>query len=80
MNDWLKNLTGAVLAAALASGATMYANQHTNNALIERLTTSTDKLGEAVTELRITVGAQNERFVTKDDLNVRLKELKEELK
>ena len=80
MNEWLKNLSGAVLAAALASGATMYANTQTNTTLIGRLTTSTDKLSDAVTELRITVAGQNERFVTKDALNDRLKQLKEELK
>lgn len=80
MNEWFKNLTGAVLAAALASGATMYANQHTNTTLITQLTTATEKLSDAVVELRIAVGAQNEKFVTKDELHVRIKELKEELK
>lgn len=80
MNDWMKNLAGAVLAAAISSGVILYANTQQNTAFIERLTTSTDKLGEAVTELRITVGQQNERFVTKDELRLSLKELKEELK
>ena len=79
MNEWLKNLTGALLVAAIASGATMYANTQTNSAFIQSLTTSTDKLSDAVTELRVTVGIQNEKFVTKEELSSRLKEFKQEL-
>ena len=84
MNEWFKGVGSAVFAAiltgVLTAGGTTYVASQINSSNQERLLQSTERLGDAVTDLRITVGSQNERFVTKDELSGKLKELKEEFK
>lgn len=84
MNDWLKGIWGAVFAAVLtavlAAGGATYVSTSVNSYNQERLLQSTDKLNDAVTDLKITVGIQNEKFVTKSELANSLKEFKEEFK
>ncbi len=80
MNEWSKNLVATLLAAFIASSVTVYASTTANSKMIEQLVASTDKLGDAVTELKVAVSAQDERFVTKDQLHERFREFKEELR
>lgn len=83
MNDisrsvWVAVIS-AILTAILAAGGSTFVSSQINNSNQEKLLQSTDKLSDAVTELRITVGIQNEKFVTKEQLAIRLKEFKEEM-
>lgn len=80
MSEWSKNLAATLLAAFIASGVTVYASTASNSKMIEQLSISTDKLSEAVIELKVAVSAQDEKFVTKDQLHQRFREFKEELK
>lgn len=84
MSEWIKGIWGAVFASVLTgvltAGGTTYVSSQINTSNQERLLQSTDKLSDAVTELRITVGIQNERFVTKEEMALRLKEIREEIK
>lgn len=80
MDSWLKNLAGALIPSLLASAITVYASSQVNNVMIAQLAVSTEKLSEAVTELKVIVSAQDERFVTKDMLHSRFREFREELK
>lgn len=72
--EGLLNFLGPVVISLLAVLGTQYVNNHTDSKFLEKNIEATGELVRSINELNIKVAVFSERFVTRDELNSRLKE------
>ncbi len=80
LTEWLSGVGGTVAASFLAASVTVFAQQYHTSQTIESQVKATEELSKAVVELRVTVATMGEKFVTKDQLAVELKELRADMR
>ncbi len=80
LTDWLKGVGGTIAASALAASVVLYAQQYHTSQTIESQVKATEELSKAVVELRVTVATMGEKFVTKDQLALEIKELRADMR
>lgn len=73
--DGLANLLAPIALSVMAVLGTQYVSNNTDSSFLKQNIEVTGKLVESINELNIKVAVFNERFVTRDELNARLKEL-----
>lgn len=73
--DGLVNLLAPIALSVMAVLGTQYVSNNTDSKFLERNIEVTGELVRSINELNIKVAVFNERFVTREELNSRLKEL-----
>ncbi|UMO76443.1 hypothetical protein DNAM_150 [Pseudomonas phage BroderSalsa] len=76
MDNLIKSIGPSLVISAVVALFGFFMNANTQTKLLEQNIQTTHALSEAVTELRLQLGITKEKYVTRDELNTRLKEFK----
>jgi hypothetical protein len=79
-SEWVKAVVPGLIISLMISAAGAYVNIAIQSSTLERTVQAVDKLTDAVNDFKVQMGVFGEKYVTRDHLDQRLRELKQEVK